>query len=59
MPKTVAHFSYVGRRNPVVTDSGNHEDIHLTVMDFVATALIFVSIASGPGLMWLVLHTAA
>jgi hypothetical protein len=34
------------------------EDIHLSPFDIMAVALIFLSVATGPALMWLLLHAS-
>jgi|HubBroStandDraft_4_1064222.scaffolds.fasta_scaffold873836_1 hypothetical protein len=55
-------LAYAGRRgDAAATREGltNEDEIHLTLMDFIATALIFLSAASGPALMWLLLRTAS
>jgi hypothetical protein len=57
----VSDFLYAGRGHATVAREGstNEDEIHLTLMDFIAIALIFLSPAFGPGLAWLLLRTAS
>jgi hypothetical protein len=53
----VSNFARGGRIGATGEDLTNEDDIPLTPADFIAIALIFLSVASGPALAWLLLGT--
>jgi hypothetical protein len=53
----VSNFARGGRIGATREDLTNEDDIPLTPADFIAIALIFLSVASGPALAWLLLGT--